>query len=396
MMVYRYRAKDKKGRKYKGIQEAENEAALVKSLLADGLYCYQVKDINGSMANGHFTVPLKLLSPLCSQFSSMLSAGVPLTEVLKTARDAANGRELKRVLADLEEMVHRGHTLSEAMETMDGCFPKLLVYMIQTGETGGALDEILQKMSVYYAKEVEMRTKVRTAMIYPCILLMASIGISVFLLTAVLPQFTGMLAEYELPAITRFMLSAGESLKQNWLAWCLWFPVIFLVVAAFVAIPGLRLITDWMIAHIPVLSRLLRTVYTSRFASAFSVLYGSGTGILECMTITGRVMGNTWVQKKLKEAANGLEKGEGLSIALRRQHMFHPAFLSMVAAAEESGKLEMVLKQAGTYYEKEAEQSVERMIALLEPCMILIMAGIVGSIVLAIMLPVFSMYGTMI
>ena len=396
MTLYHYHAKDKKGRKYKGLQEAENEAALVKALLADGLYCYQIKNADRIMANGHFTVPLKLLSPLCSQFSSMLSAGVPLTEILKTACDAASGRELKRVLAELEEMVHRGHTLSEAMETMKGCFPKLLVYMIQTGETSGKLDEIMQKMSVYYAKEVEMRTKVRTAMIYPCILLMASIGISVFLLTAVLPQFMGMLADYELPAITRFMLSTGENLRQNWMAWCLWFPVLFLAAAAFLTVPGLRLKADWMIAHIPGFSRLLRTVYTSRFASAFSALYGSGTGILECMTITGRVMGNTWVEKKLKEAAHGLEKGEGLSIALSRQRMFQPAFLSMVAAAEEAGRLEEVLKQAGTYYEKEAEQSVERMIALLEPCMILIMAGIVGSIVLAIMLPVFSMYGTMI
>ncbi len=396
MIFYRYYAKDKKGRKYKGVQEAENEAALVKALLADGLYCYRVKDVDQLMSAGGFTVPLKLLSPLCSQFSSMLSAGVPLAEILRTSRAVAVSYEMKGVLAELEEKVHRGHTLSEAMESMNGCFPKLLVYMIQTGETSGKLDEILAKMSVYYAKEVEMRRKVRTAMIYPCILLTASIVISVFLLTVVLPQFTGMLADYELPAITRFMLSAGDRLKQDWMAWCLWFPVLFLAVAAFLTVSPLRLRADWFIAHIPGVSKLLRTVYTSRFASAFSVLYGSGTGILECMTITGRVMGNTWVEKKVKEAGRNLEKGEGLSGALRRQHMFQPAFLAMVAAGEESGRLEMVLKQAGTYYEKEAEQSIERMITLLEPCMILIMAGIVGSIVLAIMLPVFGMYGTMI
>ena len=240
--------------------------------------------------------------------------------------------------------------------------------MIQTGEASGTLDDILQKMSVYYAKEVEMEGKVRTAMIYPFILLLASIGASVFLLTTVLPQFADILEEYELPAITRFMMAA---------------------------VPKLRLRVDGLFFHIPVIAGLLKTIYTSRFASAFSVLYGGGNGIIDCMAITGRVMGNTWVERKIQEAVNGLEKGESLSAALKRQRIFHPVFLSMVAAGEESGELESVLLQAGVYYGKAAEQSAQRLVTLIEPCMILVMAGIVGTIVLSIMLPVFNMYSAL-
>lgn len=167
MSLYRYRAKDRKGHKYKGIREGENEAQLVKSLAEDGLYCYFLQNEDRVVSMRHFTVPLKWLPPFCSQVSSMLSSGVPQSDILRTACKTAPTREMKALLARLEEKIHRGQTLSEAMGSMGKCFPKLLIYMIQTGEASGTLDDILQKMSVYYAKEVEMEGKVRTAMIYP-------------------------------------------------------------------------------------------------------------------------------------------------------------------------------------------------------------------------------------
>ena len=271
MSLYRYRAKDRKGHKYKGIREGENEAQLVKSLAEDGLYCYFLQNEDRVVSMRHFTVPLKWLPPFCSQVSSMLSSGVPQSDILKTACKTAPTREMKALRARLEEKIHRGQTLSEAMGSMGKCFPKLLIYMIQTGEASGTLDDILQKMSVYYAKEVEMEGKVRTAMIYPFILLLASIGASVFLLTTVLPQFADILEEYELPAITRFMMAAGEHLQKDWILYCLWIPVVFLVFALLSAVPKLRLRVDGLFFHIPVIAGLLKTIYTSRFASAFSL-----------------------------------------------------------------------------------------------------------------------------
>lgn len=193
MALYRYNARDRENRKYKGVKEAGSEAELVKALLEDGLYCCSLKNEERTASMKHFTVPLKLLPPLCSQVSSMLAAGVPQAEILKTACKTAANREMKALLGELEEKVHKGQTLFEAMESMHGCFPKLLVYMVQTGETSGTLDHILEKMSSYYEKEVERAGKVRTAMIYPCILFFASIGASAFLLTSVLPQFRVML-----------------------------------------------------------------------------------------------------------------------------------------------------------------------------------------------------------
>lgn len=241
MALYRYNARDRENRKYKGVKEAGSEAELVKALLEDGLYCCSLKNEERTASMKHFTVPLKLLPPLCSQVSSMLAAGVPQAEILKTACKTAANREMKALLGELEEKVHKGQTLFEAMESMHGCFPKLLVYMVQTGETSGTLDHILEKMSSYYEKEVEMAGKVRIAMIYPCILFFASIGASAFLLTSVLPQFRVMLAEYELPAITRFMMKAGAYLQDNWLLYVCFLPLLLLFMMALFAVPWLRL-----------------------------------------------------------------------------------------------------------------------------------------------------------
>ena len=253
MALYRYNARDRENRKYKGVKEAGSEAELVKALLEDGLYCCSLKNEERTASMKHFTVPLKLLPPLCSQVSSMLAAGVPQAEILKTACKTAANREMKALLGELEEKVHKGQTLFEAMESMHGCFPKLLVYMVQTGETSGTLDHILEKMSSYYEKEVEMAGKVRTAMIYPCILFFASIGASAFLLTSVLPQFRVMLAEYELPAITRFMMKAGAYLQDNWLLYVCFLPLLLLFMMALFAVPWLRLRRDQMILYIPVI-----------------------------------------------------------------------------------------------------------------------------------------------
>lgn len=160
-------------------------------------------------------------------------------------------------------------------------------------------------------------------------------------------------------------------------------------------IPSVRLKADRAILHIPVIGKLLRTVETSRFASTFAVLYGSGVGILDAIHASGRVIGNTYVEKCLERAAENMKRGEMLSQVLKELDVFHPILISMVVAGEESGALDTVLSEAGGYYQREAGRALGQMVALLEPVMILFMALIVGSIVMAVMIPVFNMYSSM-
>lgn len=374
--------------------EASDPADLTERLKQRELYCFRWREIEESRSSGLSPLKIRMLPPLCRQFSSMMAAGVPLGDILTVSIRAEGDKGMKKVLLRIRKAVYEGSTLSEAMEATEGIFPNLLVYMIQTGEASGRLDEILDRLAAYYSREEELAGKVRAAMTYPLILLFVTICCSIFLLTAVLPQFAAMLQGARLPALTRFMLGAGEQLRLHGGLYAAAMLILILFILSASAVTGVRLRIGRALLHIPFAGKLLKIIYTSRFASSFSVLYGSGTGILEALDIAGRVIGNEHIRLEIREACFCMEQGQSLSKALGRLEMFPPVFLSMTAAAEESGDLERIMEQTGRYYEKEAERAMNQMIALLEPAMILVMAGMVGSIVLAVMLPMFQMYSS--
>lgn len=394
MPRYRYTAKGMNGRVCKGSMEASDPADLTERLKQRELYCFRWREIEESRSSGLSPLKIRMLPPLCRQFSSMMAAGVPLGDILTVSIRAEGDKGMKKVLLRIRKAVYEGSTLSEAMGAMEGIFPNLLVYMIQTGEASGRLDEILDRLAAYYSREEELAGKVRAAMTYPLILLFVTICCSIFLLTAVLPQFAAMLQGARLPALTRFMLGAGEQLRLHGGLYAAAMLILILFILSASAVTGVRLRIGRALLHIPFAGKLLKIIYTSRFASSFSVLYGSGTGILEALDIAGRVIGNEHIRLEIREACFCMEQGQSLSKALGRLEMFPPVFLSMTAAAEESGDLERIMEQTGRYYEKEAERAMNQMIALLEPAMILVMAGMVGSIVLAVMLPMFQMYSS--
>lgn len=395
MPLYRYKARGLDGKIYRGKINAEDDRALFAVLGDRDLYCCGYSKAEKEGMGGSGSVKARDIPLLCRQMAAMLSAGVSLSEILWICCCGAGNRNLRSALLEVREGVHQGLSLSEAMERGGGRFPRLLVYMMQSGEASGRLGELLKKTAEYYSREEELNAKVRTAMTYPVILLAVTAAACIFMLTEVLPQFMTMLEEQQLPLLTRIMIAAGLALRSHgfvYAAVLLCFAALF---AGILMIPSVRLKTDRAVLHIPIIGRLLKTIDTSRFSSTFSVLYGSGTGILESLGITSRIMKNTYVRKKLEEAQEYLKDGEMLSQALRSMEIFEPALIAMVAAGEESGTLEEVLREAGSYYEKEAERSIEQMIALLEPVMILFMALVVGSVVLSIMVPVFTMYSSM-
>lgn len=395
MPRYRYKAKDLNGNVYKGTMDAEDERSLLKNLRVKGLYCYSCHAHDTGTALRTPKIKKKMLPPLCRQLAAMLSAGVPLYKALAVSYESAQDGALKENLIKLRESVHKGSTLSEAMEGMPGVFPNLLVYMVQTGESSGKLDAMLGNMADYYDQEEELNGKVRTAMTYPVILFCITVLSSVFLLTTVLPQFAAMMEEQELPWITRALMGLSLSLRMYGMMYIIILLILIALSMGVLMIPSVRLKADRAVLYIPVVGKLLRTVETSRFASTFAVLYGSGVGILDAIHATGRVMGNLYVEKCLERASEHMKRGEMLSQVLKELDIFQPVLISMVVAGEESGALDAVLGDAGGYYKREAARALGQMIALLEPVMIILMALIVGSIVMAVMIPVFNMYSSM-
>lgn len=395
MPRYRYKARNADGKIYKGAMDAADVRKLLGALKSRGLYCYEYSLLERPAQIRPVKMKQKQLPMLCRQLSAMLAAGVPLSTALAVSSESTEHKALRDTLQMLREDIHKGRTLSEAMEGMSGVFPNLLVQMARTGESSGRLDELLLRMAEYYSREEELSGKVRAAMTYPLILFIITVTAAVFMLTTVLPQFASMLQEQELPWITRVMMGLSFSLRSHGILYLFFLLILIALFMGLLKYPLVRLRVDRAVLYIPMIGKLIRTVYTSRFACSFAVLYGSGIGILEAMHTVGRLMGNMYVERGLERACESLKGGVVLSQALKELHIFQPVLISMVVAGEESGALDTVLEDAGKYYEKEAARAINQMIVLLEPAMILILALMVGSVVMAIMIPVFRMYSSM-
>lgn len=396
MALYRYKACGADGSVQTGSLEAADDQALLDQLHRRGLFCceYHREAAKRDITWGR-RLKIRILSPFCRQMAAMLAAGIPVSGALAVCSEASQDRALKNALVRLNMTVQKGRTLSEAMEEMRGIFPDLLIRMIETGESSGSLDQMMKKMAGHYNQEAELGGKVRSAMTYPVILFIVTLISTAFMLTAVLPRFASLLSATELPAITRFMMKLSDLLKNHGILILFICAGVVLAGTLLMARPSVKLRADGCLLRLPVVGRLLKTVYTSRFAAAFSVLYGSGISILASLEVAGRVMENAYVGECLRQVSEDLRKGELLSQSLRRKDIFLPMFISMVVAGEESGSLESVLRDTGDFYEKEALRALSQMVALVEPFMMILMALVVGSIVMAIMVPIYTMYSQM-
>lgn len=397
MAVFYYKSRRMDGTEIRGTAEAADRDDLVYRLRRDGLYVFHIRQLN-RLAGVVWKprISLKNVSVFSSQMSAMLGAGIPAAKALDMCRRSAPDRNFKEALSAVSERVQKGQALSQAMLELGNLFPAFLIYMVETGESSGTLDVIMEKMSAHYEQEVHLRGKIRTALIYPCILAVAAAAAAVFMLMFVLPQFTYMFTDMELPVLTSALMALSDFLRVNGL------PVligILIAVAMFgwmMSKNSFRLVVHESMLLLPVAGKLIRTIYTSRFASTFAILYGSGVDILSCLDISGRVLGNSYVRLQLQKASVQLRAGDMFSDAIKNIEVFEPMFVSMVMIGEESGSLDQMLADVGTFYEKEANTAIGQLIALVEPLMILIMGGVIGIIVLAIMMPIFRMYGFMI
>lgn len=378
--------------------EAPDQAALIRNLHEENLYCYEIREINGVKKKDILDqrrLNLKYIVTYCRQLGAMLSAGVLVSRALDIIYESVEKKAMRKTIYRLREQVQEGVSLSKAMKEMDRTFPPLLIYMTETGETSGTLDAIMGQMAEHYEQEIKTKGKVKTAMIYPCILAFVAIAATTFMLVEVLPRFVTMFSGIQLPWITRQMLALSSFLQNYGKILATVLVIFFLTFLWGMTKHAFRLRIHKLELRIPIVGKLLRTIYTSRFATTFSILYGSGIDVLMSMEVTGKVLGNSYVEKKIGEALEELQRGKSLSASLESMEIFTKVFLSMVVVGEESGSLEHVLKDTGKFFDDEASSAIAQMVALMEPAMIVIMGGIIGTIVLSIMIPIFSMYGQM-
>ncbi|MDR0500064.1 MAG: type II secretion system F family protein [Coriobacteriales bacterium] len=390
MPVYKYSAIALNGRRVSGSAEATSSEQLAALLRAENLY------VTNAIAKVDNTSKRRMkttdVADFCRQLAAMLSSGIMLIRAMSILSKRDLKPQTKKIYEALIASLQRGSTLSEAMTAQGRTFPELLINMIAAGESTGKLDVACAKMAVVYDKEHRLNSKMRNAMVYPAILLLLIIVVVLVLFTFVIPSFIGLFQGIELPLPTKVVMTISDFLLTYGL---------FLLVAIIVAIAALtslfrqpqqRLILDRMKLKIPKVGKLLRTIYTARFARTLASLYTSGISMIQALQIARKTIGNTYIQSQFETVIELLGNGRTLSQSLSSVNGFEPKLFSTIMIGEESGNLESMLESIADQYDYDSEQASQRLVTLIEPIMIVIMACIVAFVIIAVLLPIYQLY----
>ncbi len=397
--IFNYRAVDSTGIVVEDVANAENEDAVILMLRGKGYTPINIKEKVQSKEisfGNSGKLNLKDVISFCRQESIMLKSGMDLNRSLDVLAKQSKSKKLKKNLFHLSDSVKKGTELSKSMENQGSAFPYLLKRTVQAGEMSGQMAEIIEKMAVHYEKDMKLRRKIRGAMMYPIVLaIIAVIAVSI-LLIKVMPGFVTMFegVGMELPALTRFVMWLSSFLVHNWI-WILLvlFAVVFLIRVALQQ-KDIRIAWDRIKLKLPLIGTNVGKIVTARFTRTLSTMLYSGIPMIQALRAAGETTGNKFVESKIEESVEGIEKGMGMTAQLAATNIFPPMMLSMIGIGEESGRLDEMLETTADYYDEEMEVALESLVTMLEPLLIVIMGVVIGTIVVAMYLPMFDIIQT--
>lgn len=394
MPGYTYVAVNEKGKEKRGRMDAENRDAVSQQLKKDGLFKEQGalnKDIDFSIGK---KVRPRDLSVFCRQFVSITQAGVPMKEALQMMTEQTENKWLKKAIADVLVNVEKGNTLADSMAAIPDIFPPMLVNMVAAGESSGSLEMSFNRMATHFEKEAKLKATIRKATIYPIILICAVIGVIAVMLLYVIPIFIDMFADLdiEMPALTMGVMNVSKWTASHWY-------VILAVVAAVVIIYRLiygteqgRLKIDYIKMKIPLFGKLTVKSACAQFARTMSTLMAAGISTTECLDTVTKIINNIHYKNALQKAKEEVMKGIPLSEPLAASEVFPPMVYHMTGIGEETGNMEEMLNKLADYYDEEVEITTQSVLAAMEPLIIVFMALIVGTLVIAVLMPMRTMY----
>jgi len=338
-------------------------------------------------------VGVKDLSVFTRQFATMVNAGLPLVQCLDVLGRQLEKPHFKEVVQKVTADVEGGSTLAEALGEHPRVFSDLYVNMIAAGEAGGILDVILQRLAVFLEKADALQRKVKGAMTYPAIVLTVAGGACVFMLMFVIPVFAKMFSDFggTLPAPTRIVMGLSDFLRTFWWAVAGGVAAVTFAFKRYRATPRGRFQTDKAGLRIPILGNVIRKSGVARFTRTLGTLIGSGVPILQGLEITSRTAGNKVIQQAIEATSKSISQGDTISGPLRESGVFPPMVVQMISIGEQTGALDEMLAKIADFYDDEVDAAVEALTAAIEPIMIVLMGGMVGSMLVAMYLPMFKM-----
>jgi type IV pilus assembly protein PilC len=391
---FNYTAKTQAGQPVTGTICADSSKAAVLMIRAKGYYLLKLQEQKATvlkrLCRKLQKVSRKELALFCRLFSTMAQSGVSYVQCLKILQEQTRSPQLKSALTDIYGKICEGRSLAQTMNDHNVIFPVLMLGMVEIGEAGGVLDQVLAELAAFYEKESNLNAKLKTALAYPAMVALITGFTVIFILTFILPTFSAMFAagNVELPLPTKILLRCSKFLTSVW--WCI--PIVFAAISAV----GLTLFQNRavrqrfnsLIYQIPFWGELTKKIDVARITFTLSLLHKCGTPILTALDLSKKVVANTFLIQALSATQTAVCSGEKLSAALARHNLFSPMAVHMIAVGEEAGKLDEMLDKIAEYYETEVEETLSRCSVLLEPFLILLLGTIIGGTVLSVVMPI--------
>jgi len=398
MPLYQYKGVDSAGRTAKGVLESDSSKAARQRLKQQGIYVTTItekskkgdEDKKVSFGGG---VPLRSLTMMTRQLSTLVKARIPLDEALSALIDQTDDAKLKPILSQIKTSVNEGQSLADSCKMFPKVFSPMFVSMIKVGEASGNLDLVLVRLADFTDAQFALRNKVVGALAYPTFMFVAGIGITIFLFAFAVPKITEVFAgsKMALPPLTVAMIAISGFVSKYWL------PLILAMVGGFfffkwyTSTKGGRDRWDAVSLKIPVYGKLKRMIAVSRFARTLSTLLGSGVQLLDAINIVKDVVENAVIKRALEKARDSISEGHTIAGPLKASGEFPPILTHMIAVGEKTGEMEEMLNVVADAYDTQVDTAIDSMTRLLEPIMILLMGGMIGLVALSIFMPMLQL-----
>lgn len=401
MPVFVWEGKSSRGQRVKGEMEAANAQQVFNALRAQRI-SPNIKKIKAKGTGLDREIKIPGLGPkvktkdvvvFTRQFATMIDAGLPLVQGLDVLARQHENQAMRRCLADIKEQVEIGGTLAEGLARHPRAFDDLYVNMVSAGETGGILDIILERLAVYLEKMDQLRRQVKTAMIYPAVVVSAAVIVTAILLIFVIPTFADMFKDFgaALPAPTRLVLAISDFFVANS---AIIFSSMFLsiwLLKRFTKTDRGKEVVHPLLLKLPVFGEIIRKVAVARFTRTLGTMLSSGVPILDALAICGRTAGNKVVEKEVGNVRVSISEGKPIAEPLQNSLIFPPMVVQMISVGESTGALDAMLSKVADFYESEVDNAVHAMKQLIEPLMILVLGTLIGGLVVAMYLPIFKL-----
>lgn len=400
--AYAYKGRNAAGKVVKGRLDAASESVAMSKMRTMGLSPISVEEVAvGAGLNKEITIPgfskgvgLKDLAIMSRQMATMISSGLSLLRTLHILADQTENKQLAKVLTIIRNDVETGVSLSDSLEKHEVVFPPIMINLVRAGETGGFLEKSLDALADNFEKEVKLRDTVKSALAYPVIVLimavLAVIGMLIFIVPVFENMFEGLGGELPLPTQILVVLSS----IMGWLG-----PVLAVLGIVFAIWWGrnkhterVRSVVDPIKLRLPVFGALAKKLAIARFSRNFSTMIGAGVPILQSLGIVGQTSGNWVVESALKKVQESVRQGRSIAGPLALEPVFPPMVVQMIAVGEDAGALEQMLGKVADFYDQEVQATTEQLTALIEPLMIAFIGVVIGGMIVALYMPMFSIF----